>query len=77
MYAKVKDGGITLNANGLTIYGSASFIAESPADLDILPTDEKTAPSGSNCLVIPTGEVWMIGPSRKWIKYQGVSILGD
>lgn len=72
MYAVVETKDDYYNALGARIKGASFFLCEEAGDIAKLPTKVGI---GSRALVIPTGEIHMLGPSRKWIKYAGVSIM--
>lgn len=73
-FSKIKDGGVVISSYGVKIPGASSYICEGDDDIPNLPTTEVI---GSTCLVIPTGDVYILGPSRTWQLYKGISILGD
>lgn len=75
MWAKISEKVSYLNKDGLTIKGASQYLCEEAADIDRLPTDKVTV--GSSAVVIPTGEVYLLGPSRRWIKYNGVAVFND
>jgi hypothetical protein len=60
------------NALGAKIKGASFYLCEEEADVSSLPTKVGI---GSRALVIPTGSIYMLGPSKRWIKYAGVSIM--
>lgn len=76
MYAAVstKDG--FYNELGDKITGATYYIcdAEDESDPDIanLPVN---AGVGSRALCIYTGHIYILGPSKKWVLYKGVSVL--
>lgn len=43
------------------------------ANSDVIPTSSKYVAAGSIAIYPPSGQVWMMGPSEKWMKYAGVS----
>ena len=73
MYAVVETKEDYYSNIGAIIKGASFFICEEAADVANLPTVKVGI--GSRALVIPTGEIYMFGPSKKWIKYAGVSIM--
>lgn len=74
MYAKLNSEKNYINALGVEILGASYFICDSEDDVSTLPVSQSIG-IGSRALVIPTGAIYMLGPSRTWIKYAGVSIL--
>ena len=47
-----------------------SFVADSASDISSLPTDDSVA-IGSDCLVIATGDVYILNSTRTWAKLGG------
>lgn len=74
MYARINSEKNYINALGVEITGASYFLCDSEDDIASLPTSQYVG-IGSRALVIPTGAIYMFSPSRKWIKYAGVSIL--
>ena len=74
MYAKLNSEKNYINALGVEIIGASYFLCDSADDIASLPTSQQIG-IGSRALVIPTGAIYMFSPSRKWMKYAGVSIL--
>lgn len=74
MYTKLSTSNSYINELGTSITGASYFIcdAEDDGDISDLPTNVGI---GSRALVIPTGHIYMLGPSRTWILYKGVSIM--
>lgn len=75
MWAKISEKASYLNRDGLTIQGAAQYLCEEAADIENLPT--ATVAVGSSAILIPTGDVYILGPSRRWIKYNGISMLNE
>lgn len=73
MISRVSVENNTINDLGISVTGASYFICEEEGDVLHLPTDNIGI--GSRALVIPTGQIYMLGGSRKWILYKGVSIL--
>ena len=73
MYANVETKDDYYNALGAKIKGASLFLCEEEGDIEKLPTSKVGI--GSRAVVIPTGAIYMFGPSRRWIKYAGVSIM--
>ena len=75
MFTKLDVKSNYINELGTSIVGASYFLcdAEDDADVATLPTTKVGV--GSKALVIPTGHIYMLGPSRKWILYKGVSIM--
>ena len=73
MYAAVDTKEDYYNALGAKIKGATFYLCEEEGDVAKLPTERIGV--GSRALVIPTGAIYMLGPSRTWIKYAGVSIM--
>ena len=48
-----------------------SFNADTAADVSSLPTTEDEVAIGSTCLVIATGDVYMLNSQRSWEKIGG------
>lgn len=57
---------ITAQGDHKTAY-LKEFVVDTVADIDTLPTFPKTA-IGSNCLVIATSDVYMLGNDNEWHK---------
>ena len=74
MYAKLNSEKNYINALGVEIIGASYFLCDSEDDIKTLPVSSKVG-IGSRALVIPTGNIYMFSPSKKWVKYSGVSIL--
>ena len=55
------------NTADLYVEGTSQYICEEEADVAKLPTNGKVA-VGSRAVVIPTGEVYILGPTKGWIK---------
>ncbi len=72
MYTAVETKDDYYNTLGVKIKGASFYLCEEEGDITKLPTKVGI---GSRALVIPTGAIYMLGPSRKWIKYAGVSIM--
>lgn len=50
--------------DGNTAYGQKEFVCDTPDDIKNLPRCDM----GSTCIVISTGEVYMINSQREWVK---------
>ena len=74
MYAKLNSEKNYINNLGVEIIGASYFLCDNEEDVANLPTG-KDVGIGSRALVIPTGNIYMLSPSKKWVKYSGVSIL--
>lgn len=74
MYAKLNSEKNYINNLGVEIIGASYFLCDNEEDVANLPTG-KDVGIGSRALVIPTGSIYMLSPSKKWVKYSGVSIL--
>ena len=74
MYAKLNSEKNYINNLGVEIIGASYFLCDNEEDVENLPTG-KDVGIGSRALVIPTGNIYMLSPSKKWVKYSGVSIL--
>ena len=72
MYTLVGTKDNYINGLGVTIEGASYFICDSDDDISHLPT---TLGVGSRAMVIPTGQIYMLSPSKVWTLYKGVSIL--
>lgn len=83
MYAKVSKEDNFYTELGTYVKGASYFLMDCEPktdesgvitieDVDKLPTDVGV---GSKALHIQTALVYMFGPSKKWIKYNGSSIL--
>lgn len=66
---------------GIKIEGAITFLCETVDDVLTGPNSlteyaKKTADVGigSSATIIETAEVYIYGPSKKWLKYGGVSI---
>ena len=75
MWSRISEKPKYINNQGLTIKGASQYLCESEDDIATLPTEKVVV--GSSALVIPTGSVYILGPSRKWIKYNGVAVFND
>ena len=69
------------NGVGLKIEGAVSFLCESTKDIFDGPyclteyaKKSNDVGIGSSATVIETAEVYIYSPSKKWLKYGGVSI---
>ena len=74
MYAKLNSERNYINNLGVEIIGASYFLCDNEEDVANLPTGNDVG-IGSRALVIPTGSIYMLSPSKKWVKYSGVSIL--
>lgn len=74
MYAKLNSEKNYINELGVEVLGASYFLCDSDEDIKDLPTGSNIG-IGSRALVIPTGNIYMLSPSKKWVKYSGVSIL--
>ena len=68
---------------GIKIDGASGFLCETVDDVLNGPNSlaeavkkDKSIGVGSTATIISTGEVYILGPSKTWIKYGGVSIKG-
>ena len=75
MYSVVETRDDFYNALGARIKGATFYLCDSEDDADIEKLPTERIGIGSRALVIPTGHIYMLGPSRKWILYNGVSIM--
>ena len=75
MWSKISEKPKYINNQGLTFKGTAQYLCEAEADVASLPTTNVAI--GSSAIVIVTGSTYILGPSRKWLKYNGVAILND
>ena len=60
--------------DGETLYGIKEFLLDSADDLSSLPTNIR---SGSSALIIPTGEVYFLNGSKKWVAVGSSSSGGN
>lgn len=74
MYIKI-DQEKTVVVDSIPVKGASTFVCESEADIANLPTKASEVSVCSKAIVIPTGDAWLLGPSRTWIKYGGGSSL--
>lgn len=63
------------NTAHMYVPGASQYICESEDDVAKLPKDDAKVAVGSRAMVIPTGNVYIFGPSKTWIKYKGISIV--
>ena len=70
-----------VNSAGLKIEGASEFLCETTADIFEGPNcladyarKNKDVGIGSSATIIETAEVYIYSPSRKWLKYGGVSV---
>lgn len=50
--------------DGDTSYGIKEYVCDTPEDIQNLPLSNM----GSTCIVISTGEVYMINSKKEWVK---------
>ena len=74
MYAKLNSEKNYIIGLVVDIIGASYFLCDNEDDVATLPVSAKVG-IGSRALVIPTGSIYMFSPSKKWVKYSGVSIL--
>ena len=74
MYAKLNSEKNYINNLGVEIIGASYFLCDNEEDVANLPTG-KDVGIGSRALVIPTGSIYMLSPSKQWVECSGVSIL--
>lgn len=75
MYAKLDTKSNYINELGTNIVGASYFLCDADDDADISHLPTTKIGIGSKALVIPTGHIYMLGPSRTWVLYKGVSIM--
>lgn len=73
MFKAVEEERPGIGHTGIIVLGATSFLCDSEEDIANLPV--KGIGFGSKALIIPTGEIYLFGPSRTWIKYGGVSTI--
>ena len=52
------------SSDGDVSYGLKEFVCDTPEDLKTLPACQM----GSSCIVISTGEVYMLNSEKEWVK---------
>lgn len=62
--------------NGKPVYGVKKYVVDETSDVEGLPTDGSVG-VGSSCLVIATGDIYIMNSEHKWIKSSGGSSSGD
>ena len=75
MYALVSRQSGFFDQLGTDIKGASYYICDGESeeeDIEKLPTKVGI---GSRALCIQTGHVYVLGPSKKWVLYKGVSVL--
>lgn len=55
---------------GRDAYGIKKYIVDDASGVSELPTDAKV---GSSCLVIATGDIYMINSQKEWVKLTAAS----
>lgn len=75
MYAKLNTESNYINELGTNIVGASYFLCDADNDADVAYLPTSRIGVGSKALVIPTGHIYMLGPSRTWVLYKGVSIM--
>ncbi len=75
MYSKVSSDKGYINELGIHIGGASYFLCDGDEDSDIEDLPVNGVGIGSRALVIPTGHVYILGPSRVWKQYPGVSMI--
>lgn len=61
--------------NGKPSYGVKKYIIDDASGIEELPTDGSVS-VGSSCLVIATGDIYIMNSEHKWIKSSGGSSSG-
>lgn len=75
MIARVSIEDSFYNAANIYVAGASQFICEDEEDVALLPPKSDKTAVGSRAMVISTGNIYILGPSRGWQKYKGVSII--
>lgn len=81
MWARINKGKDFINSMGLKIEGASEFLCESvedifegPNSLEEFAKRDRETGIGSTATIISTAEVYVLSPSRKWMKYGGISV---
>lgn len=61
--------------NGKPVYGVKKYVVDETSDVEGLPADGSVG-VGSSCLVIATGDIYIMNSEHKWIKPSGGSSSG-
>ena len=78
MYSRVEVKNDYSNELGVEVKGASYYISDAEsvtaetAEKEEWPTNIGV---GSRMMVIATGHIYIFGPSKKWVLYQGVSIM--
>ena len=75
MYSKLSTENNYINELGTHIKGASYFICDGDDDSDVEYLPTTGIGIGSRALVIPTGHIYILGPSRVWKLYPGVSMV--
>ena len=75
MWSSISEKPAYINNQGLTIRGASQYLCENDDDVATLPTERVVV--GSSAIVITTGSTYILGPSRKWLKYNGIAVFND
>lgn len=73
-YYKVAQGDSFYNSHSQLTKGASQFLCEEVADVAKLPGADTLTP-GSRAVVIPTGEVYVLGPTKGWIKSSVIATI--
>lgn len=75
MVARVSVEDSFYNKANIWVAGASQFICEDEEDVASLPAMSEKTVVGSRAMVISTGNIYILGPSKGWQKYKGVSII--
>ena len=73
MYARINKDNNYRNSIGLLVEGASEYLCDNENDIENLPTSVAV---GSSATCIENGSTFIFAPSKKWLKYGGVSIFG-
>jgi len=81
MYSRIEVKNGYINEFGGAIVGASYYLCDAEPtaagvdpDVEKLPTSKEIG-IGSKALCIVSGNIYILGPSRVWKKYKGVSIM--
>lgn len=80
MYSRIEVKNSYTNELGGVITGASYYLCDADPTLEGVDPDVANLPTedigiGSKALCIVSGNIYILGPSRVWKKYKGVSIM--
>lgn len=71
--AKISQADSFYNSANIRVPGASQYLCDSEADVENLPLAKVAI--GSRAMVIETGHIYILGPSKKWVQYKGIAMM--